>query len=100
VIGPVTSTSAAPAAKPVDPGMRKAAEAFEAVFVRQLIGSMRSSSLGDDILGSDASNQFRDMADAKTADNMAQQGALGIADMMIAQLSRTIAVHKGVEASK
>lgn len=100
MIGPVASTSAAAPAKAVDPGMRKAAEAFEAVFVRQLIGSMRSSSLGDDILGSDASNQFRDMADAKTADNMAQQGALGIADMMIAQLSRQIAVQKGAEASK
>lgn len=102
MIGPVTSGSGpATTAKPaVDPGMRKAAEAFEAVFVRQLIGSMRSSSLGDDILGSDASNQFREMADAKTADNMAQQGALGIAEMMIAQLSKAVAVQKSVEATK
>jgi flagellar protein FlgJ len=100
VIGPVTSGGATPAKTTVDPGMRKAAEAFEAVFVRQLIGSMRSSSLGDDILGSDASDQFRDMADAKTADNMAQQGALGIAEMMIAQLSKTVAVEKHVEATK
>lgn len=99
MIGSVTSTPAA-TAKAADPGLRKAAEAFEAVFVRQLIGSMRASSLGDDILGSDASDQFREMADAKTADNMAQQGALGIADMMIAQLSRTIAVEKRAEESR
>lgn len=97
MIGGVNSTAPA-AATPVDPGLRKAAEAFEAVFMRQLIGSMRASSLGDDILGSDASDQFRDMADARTAEGMAQTGALGIADMMIAQLSRTAAVHKKVEA--
>lgn len=87
MIGPVTTTAPA-AAKPVDPGMRKAAEAFEAVFVRQLIGSMRSSSLGDDILGSQAGEQFRDMADAKTAEGMAQTGALGIADMLLAQFAK------------
>lgn len=87
MIGPVTSSPAV-AAKAVDPGMRKAAEAFEAVFVRQLIGSMRSSSLSDDILGSQAGEQFRDMADAKTAEGMAQTGALGIADMLLAQFAR------------
>ncbi|WP_245942046.1 rod-binding protein [Sphingomonas gilva] len=82
------SSAPAAAANTVDPGLRKAAEAFEAVFVRQLIGSMRASSLGDDILGSQATEQFRELADARTAEGMAATGALGIADMLIAQFAK------------
>lgn len=65
--------------------LKAAARQFEAVFLRQMIGAMRQASLGDDILGSSAGDQFRDMADARTADAMAEKGAIGIADMLIAQ---------------
>ncbi len=65
--------------------LREAAKAFEAVFVRQMIGSMRQSSLGDDLFGSQASDQFREMSDARLADDMAAKGALGIADMLLKQ---------------
>jgi flagellar protein FlgJ len=67
--------------------LKKAAQGFEAVFVRQLIGSMRSAT-GDDndgLFDSEATRQFQDMADAKTADAMAQKGALHIADMLVKQ---------------
>ncbi|WP_380872559.1 hypothetical protein ACFB49_34840 [Sphingomonas sp. DBB INV C78] len=66
-------------------GLKKAAQQFEAVFLRQMISSMRSASLGEDILGSSASDQFRDMSDARTADSMAEKGALGIAEMLMKQ---------------
>jgi len=66
--------------------LKSAAQAFEAVFLRQVIGSMRQASLGDGMLDNDASNQFRDMADAKMADSMAQKGMLGIADALMKQL--------------
>ncbi|RHW18594.1 hypothetical protein D1610_08540 [Sphingomonas gilva] len=49
---------------------------------------MRASSLGDDILGSQATEQFRELADARTAEGMAATGALGIADMLIAQFAK------------
>lgn len=85
------ATTAAPA---VDPAKAKqleqlkgATQQFEAVFLRQMISSMRSASLGDDILGSDAANQFRDMSDAKTADEMAKRGTLGVADMLLKQFT-------------
>ena len=67
--------------------LRTAAQQFEAVFLRQMISSMRAASLGDDILGNDASNQFRDMSDAKTADEMAKKGTLGVAEMLLKQFS-------------
>jgi len=81
------SLSAAASAAPADPRapLRKAAQAFEAVFARQMIGSMRTASLGDDIMGSDAGNQFRDMADSRLADSMATGGSLGIAEMLLKQ---------------
>lgn len=65
-----------------------AAQAFEAVFLRQMIGSMRQAKLGEDMLGSSATDQFRDMSDARLADEMADNGDFGIADLLIAQFDR------------
>lgn len=85
---PITTgngATAAPAASPEMAKLKKAAHAFEAVFIRQMIGSMRQASPGDGIFDSEATKQFQDMSDAKTADNMADKGALGIADLLIKQ---------------
>lgn len=71
-------------------GLAKAAKAFEAVFMRQMISSMRSASLGEDLFGSSASDQFRDMSDARVADNMAEGGGLGIATMLLKQFEGKI----------
>lgn len=67
--------------------LEKAAKAFEAIFMRQMIGAMRSASLGDGIADSSATEQFRDMADARVADSMAETGhGFGIAALLIRQL--------------
>lgn len=68
-------------------GLRKAAEAFEAVILRQLMASMRQAKLGDDIFGSNATSTFRDMADARTADSIAAMRQFGIADMVERQFA-------------
>jgi flagellar protein FlgJ len=68
--------------------LRQAAQAFEAVFIRQLIGSMRNARLADDMFGSQATEQFRDMADGRLADSMSEQGTFGIADLLTAQFER------------
>ena len=65
--------------------MKAAAKAFEAVFVRQMIGSMRQAKLGEDILGGSATDTFTEMSDAKLADNMAENGSFGIAEMLLKQ---------------
>jgi peptidoglycan hydrolase FlgJ len=67
-------------------GVRQVAKQFEAIFLRQMIATMRAPSLGDDLFGSDASNQFRDMADARLADSMA--GQFGIAQLLEKQLTK------------
>ena len=80
------AASAAPAgAGSGDGGLRKAAESFEAVILRQLLSSMRQAKPGDDIFGSSATDNFREMADAKTADSIASMRQFGIADMVEAQ---------------
>ena len=76
--------------------LRQAAQAFEAVFIRQLIGSMRNARLADEMFGSQATEQFRDMADARLADSMSQQGTFGIAEMLTAQFER----HRSVQQTQ
>lgn len=92
---PISSSRATAPAAPVpvpaaagggDGGLRKAAEAFEAVILRQLMASMRQAKLSDDIFGSSATDNFREMADARTADSMAALRQFGIADLVESQL--------------
>lgn len=70
--------------------LRAAAQQFEAVFLRQMIGTMRQAKLADDWMDSSATDQFQEMADARLADNMSQQGAFGIAQMLIAQFEHSL----------
>ena len=88
-----TSAAAPTQPTPDQAKLKKAAQGFEAVFVRQLIGSMRSAT-GDDndgLFDSEATKQFQDMADSKTADAMAGKGALHIADMLVKQYGARMA---------
>lgn len=82
-VNPTASPAAASTAE--RDRLRTAAQAFEAVFLRQMIGSMRQARLADDPFGSQATEQFRDMADSRLADSMSQQGSFGIADLLMGQ---------------
>lgn len=84
----INSMSSPSATKPVDPALRKAAQGFEALFLRQVIGSMRQAKLGDDLFGSSATNTYREMSDKQLADSLAQKGSIGIAALVEAQLSK------------
>jgi flagellar protein FlgJ len=87
VASPSAAAVADPAAAREQAKLQKVAKGFEAVFVRQLIGSMRSAGFDDDLTGSSAVEQFQEMSDAKTADNMAEHGGLGIAEMLLNRLA-------------
>jgi peptidoglycan hydrolase FlgJ len=82
MIAPVAKTAEAK----VDPELHKAAQGFEAVFLREMIASMRKAKLADGMLSSAATDNFREMADARTADTMATRGQFGIAAMVEHQL--------------
>ena len=85
-----------PGATPASPAsgraaLEKVAQQFETVFLRQMIGAMRSASLAEGISDSSATQQFQDMADARTADSMAAKGAMGIAELLIQQFGSRVA---------
>jgi flagellar protein FlgJ len=91
MINPTSTSVATAAAGPSDAKqaeLRKAAEAFEAVFLRQLIGSMRQAKLGNELFGSAATDQFRELADGRLADDMAKQGSFGIAELLLQQFGK------------
>jgi len=68
--------------------LEKAARGFEAVFVRQLLSTMRKASLGEDIAGGGGVEQFRELSDANLANGLASQHSLGIADLILKQLDK------------
>lgn len=84
---PVAAPLSPVKARPADPALRKAAEAFEAVILREMMAAMRKAKLSDDIFGSSATDNFREMADARTADIMAALRQFGIADLVEKQLA-------------
>ena len=68
--------------------LEKAAKGFEAIFVRQLVGSMRTASQGESIDGSSAVDQFQEMSDAHMAENLASNDGLGIAQLLLKSLDK------------
>lgn len=72
--------------------LKAAAKQFEAIFTRQIMKSMRDSRLAeDDLFGSDATDQFREMQDSNLASQMADKGAIGIADLLVKQFEARVA---------
>jgi peptidoglycan hydrolase FlgJ len=68
-------------------GLRTAAQGFEQIFLRQMIGAMRAGSLGDPLFGSAGEDQFRELFDARMAESLSAQGeGLGIGELLMAQL--------------
>lgn len=86
MIKPITSPTSAKVDAPSDPALRKAAQGFEAVFLREIIGSMRKAQLSNELFGSSATDSFRELADARTAESMSELGQFGIAKMVEQQL--------------
>ncbi len=80
----IISSNIITAAAPASVALKQTAKQFEAIFLRQMIASMRGPSLGNDLFGSDAADQFRDMSDARLADSVA--GQFGIAQLLEKQL--------------
>jgi len=72
--------------------LKAAAKQFEAVFTRQMLKSMRDAKLSDDdLFGSDATDQFREMQDSNLADQLSGEGAIGIADLLVRQFQSRVA---------
>lgn len=85
---PGVTTAGAPGAAKADAAaqLTKAAEAFEAVILRQMLAAARQAKLADDVFGSGPTDNFREMADARLADSLASLKQFGIAALLEKQL--------------
>ena len=70
--------------------LRAAAKQFESLFTKMMLESMRSASMGDPLFGSDQGDMYQDMADDQLAVQLSQGKGLGLADMLIRQLSNGV----------
>jgi peptidoglycan hydrolase FlgJ len=71
--------------------LRKAAEGFEAIFIRQLLKTMRSTVSEGNLYGSGSTGEmYGDMVESSLSDALAKKGSFGIANSVYNQLVRRI----------
>jgi flagellar protein FlgJ len=80
--------------------IREVAKQFESLFTRQMLKSMREASLGDSLLGSDQQSFYQGMYDDQLAVELSKGRGLGLADMLVKQLSQAGLVPKEADATK
>ncbi len=68
--------------------LRAVAKEFEAIFMQMMLKSMRSANLGEGIFDSEQSGFYREMFDKQIAIDLAQRQGVGLADVLVRQLSR------------
>lgn len=89
--GPSPVLPAAPATGSDRARLKYAAHQFEGIFLRQLLSAARATDFGgNDLFGSQGSDTFREMRDARFAELAADRGALGLAAIIEAQLARFV----------
>ncbi|WFE67921.1 rod-binding protein [Thiomicrospira sp. R3] len=70
-----------------DAVLRPVAEQFEALFLEQILKNSRQVKLDDGWLDGNQADTYFDMYDKQLAQNLASKGSLGLADMIVEQLS-------------
>ncbi|MGH8205912.1 MAG: glucosaminidase domain-containing protein [Steroidobacteraceae bacterium] len=75
--------------------IREAARQFESLFTDMMLKSMRAAKLGDGLGDSQETDFYQDMYDQQLAMQMSQGKGLGLADMLVQQLTRSGAIKAG-----
>ncbi len=79
--------------------LREVAGQFEALFIQSLMKNMRDASLAEPIFGkSDSFEMFQEMQDQQFAKEMASGRGIGLAEMIVRQLSPVGAAERGETA--
>ncbi|MFK8053602.1 MAG: flagellar assembly peptidoglycan hydrolase FlgJ [Woeseiaceae bacterium] len=92
------TTLRAEAQKDSEKTLRKVAEQFEALFVQQMLKSMRDASFGDPIFGeAGQGGMFRDMFDQQIAGDIASGPGIGLADLLVRQMQPEQAVRRSAK---
>lgn len=76
-------------------GIRAAAQQFEALFISMMLKSMRAATPQNGLLDNNQTNLYTEFLDQQMAQKLGSMQGLGLADMMVKQLSRS----QGVQAA-
>lgn len=68
--------------------LRKAAEQFEALFIQEMLKSMRASIEKDELTNNSTTETYEALFDREVSLQMAKRGAVGVADMLVNHLER------------
>ncbi|MDH3712543.1 MAG: glucosaminidase domain-containing protein [Gammaproteobacteria bacterium] len=77
--------------------LERVAQQFEALFVHMLLKQMRQASFGDGLSDSSQSTFYRDMFDAQMAQHVGGKAGLGIAQLLVSALGKTMPVMSAGE---
>jgi flagellar protein FlgJ len=89
----------ASAARQDPQALREAAQQFEGLFTAMMLKSMREASLGSGMGDSEETKTYQDMYDQQLALQMAHGKGLGLADMLMQQLTRSQSAHGAASTS-
>lgn len=67
--------------------IRPVAKQFESVFLQMMLKSMREAVPEGGLFNDETGKLYRDMFDNQMAVNLAEQGGVGLADVMVRQLT-------------
>jgi peptidoglycan hydrolase FlgJ len=67
--------------------VREAARQFESVFTKMMLKSMRDASIGDSLMDSDQTKFYQDMFDNQLAMQLSRGKGMGLAELLVKQLS-------------
>jgi peptidoglycan hydrolase FlgJ len=76
------------AAKDPQGALKDAAREFETLFLDMMMKSMRTAAPGKSMLDSEGTRVFTGLLDHEFSRKLADQGGLGLADMLVKQLSK------------
>ncbi len=94
--GAVATSTASSASSTERARLHQAAQAFEAIFVRQMLSTARQSNFGNTLWSDDkGQDTFSAMRDERFADLTAQSGTLGLAK----QVERDLSARLGTAAT-
>ena len=94
------TTLRAEATKNPNAALEDVAAQFESIFLQQMLKSMRDATVKSDLFDSSQMDTYQSMADQQLAVNLAENGGIGLARMMVEQMQSKGYVPEAAEASE
>ena len=90
----------ADAAKNPNAALEEVAAQFESIFLQQMLKAMRDATVKSDLFDSSQMDTYQSMADQQLAVNLAENGGIGLARMMVEQMQLKGYVSEASEVSE